>query len=311
MQRLLGNGAVQPTPAVKQPGDGHDLKSARFAGDPVLEAVYDNERTLKLGDEGEAVLKVKQALADAGFPLPDASLNEKFDPETEAAVERFQRASGMTGTERDGVVGASTLGWLDQRFSEGASAKGTTPGATMGCPAIRTLKIDIVSLDGSTRDPQPDLVFANTVFSQCCVRFVQAGGGRMSPARTREVLGGDLDLRPSAPCHEEPTVEEIRLWGRGSADFNLSSPIRVFYVASTTRNSLGYSFPQKCAVGLGRGMVGMAVVANSADARTLAHELGHILFNAATHPEDTNNLMRPSGTATGEQLTPEQCAKIK
>src|SRR5262249_16769691 len=51
-------------------GDGHDLTAARFAGDAVLEAVYDNERPLKFGDKGAAVRKLQQALVDSGFSLP-------------------------------------------------------------------------------------------------------------------------------------------------------------------------------------------------------------------------------------------------
>ena len=33
-------------------GDGHDLQSARFAGDSVLEACFDNERLLQFGSRG-------------------------------------------------------------------------------------------------------------------------------------------------------------------------------------------------------------------------------------------------------------------
>ena len=51
-------------------GDGHDLKSQRFAGDEVLEACYDNERVLRRGDSGSAVEKVQQALIVLGFPVP-------------------------------------------------------------------------------------------------------------------------------------------------------------------------------------------------------------------------------------------------
>ena len=52
-------------------GDGHDLKSPRFAGDEALEACYDNERILKRGDSGPAVKKVQQALIFLGIPIPE------------------------------------------------------------------------------------------------------------------------------------------------------------------------------------------------------------------------------------------------
>ncbi len=72
-------------------GDGHDLNSPRFAGDPVLEACYDKERYIRKGDRGPAVKKIQHALIDSDFPLP------KFGA--------------------DGIVGPITLKSLDAKFS--------------------------------------------------------------------------------------------------------------------------------------------------------------------------------------------------
>jgi peptidoglycan hydrolase-like protein with peptidoglycan-binding domain len=298
------------TPAVQRTiGDGHDLTSPRFAGDTVLEAVYDNERLLQNGNNGAAVRKLQQALVDSGFSLPRFGVDGKFGSETEGAVRDFQRTSGLIGTDRDGIVGPTTMGWLDQRFSAGPTPAGTTHGATSGCVGIRTINVDIVSLDGSTRNPLADLEFANTVFNQCCVRFAFGGGGSEDAARTRALLGGDTDLHKTLSC-PHPTADETGLHTGASADFGLSSPIRVFYVASTTPSDRGYSFPPFCATGASAGLNGMAAVTNTAASRTLAHELGHILMNSPTHPPDTNNLMHETNTATGEQLTAAQCATI-
>jgi peptidoglycan hydrolase-like protein with peptidoglycan-binding domain len=291
------------------PGREQNLKSARFAGDPVFEEVYDDKRKLKLGDADAAVLKLKQALSDAGFPLPDSGLNTTFDLEMETAVKGFQGASGLTGSDRDGVVGATTLGWLDQRFFEGASTKGTTPGATPGCSAISTRMIDIVKLVDSNRDPSSDLKFANTVFNQCCLRFATGVNEDMDVGRTREVLGDDTTLLLN-DCGNQPTAQTTRMLGRANAYYKLSSPIRVFYVASTSPAHGGYSFPRFCATGGGAGQAGLAVVANKSGPSVLAHELGHILLNSGANPEDPNNLMH-SPRRTGEQLTAAQCASIK
>jgi hypothetical protein len=95
-------------------GDGHDLTSPRFAGDPVLEACFDNERLLTVGAQGAAVRKLQQALVDAGFPLPKFGVDEKFGGETQSAVRDFQAASGI---KVDGKVGPQTMGALDARFS--------------------------------------------------------------------------------------------------------------------------------------------------------------------------------------------------
>jgi len=85
----------------------HDLKSPRFAGDPVHEACYDNERLLRVGDRGPAVVKIQQALIDAGFPLPKFGADGIFGAETKAAVRNYQRAHGLSV---DGSVGPITMG---------------------------------------------------------------------------------------------------------------------------------------------------------------------------------------------------------
>jgi Domain of unknown function (DUF4157)/Putative peptidoglycan binding domain len=95
-------------------GDGHDLTSARFAGDSVLEACFDNERTLRVGSRGEAVEKIQQALIDAGFPLPRFGADGDFGSETQTALQSFQGANGL---EADGVLGPSTMGSLDVQFA--------------------------------------------------------------------------------------------------------------------------------------------------------------------------------------------------
>jgi hypothetical protein len=105
-----GHGLPQDT-LQRTIGDGHDLTSPRFAGDLVLEAVYDNERLLTIGSRGEAVAKVQQALVDAGFPLPQYGVDDIFGSETRRSVVEFQATAGLTV---DGIVGPETMSHLDQ-----------------------------------------------------------------------------------------------------------------------------------------------------------------------------------------------------
>jgi peptidoglycan hydrolase-like protein with peptidoglycan-binding domain len=91
-------------------GDGHDLQSARFAGDPLLEACLDNERTLQIGSRGGAVEKVQQALIDADFPLPKFGVDGDFGLETKTALQNFQETNGLTP---DGIIGSVTMEKLD------------------------------------------------------------------------------------------------------------------------------------------------------------------------------------------------------
>jgi hypothetical protein len=92
----------------------HDLKSPRFVGDPVLEACYDNQRLLRVGDSGPAVVKIQQALINAGFSLPRFGADGDFGAETKAAVQNYQKAHGLAV---DGIVGPITMGSLDAKFS--------------------------------------------------------------------------------------------------------------------------------------------------------------------------------------------------
>jgi peptidoglycan hydrolase-like protein with peptidoglycan-binding domain len=95
-------------------GDGHDLQSPRFAGDPVLEACLDNESLLRIGSRGSAVEKIQQALIDAGFPLPKFGVDGNFGAETQSAVRHYQSSHGLAP---DGIVGPLTMGSLDALFA--------------------------------------------------------------------------------------------------------------------------------------------------------------------------------------------------
>ena len=305
----------------------HDLTAPKFAGDLVLEAVYDNKRVLKAGDQGAAVRKIQQALLDAGFSLPHGA-NGKFDSETKAAVEDFQRASGLgvggglSGSIAmgiDGIVGATTMGWLDQRFSAGPTPPGKTLGATPGCTTIKTVNVDLVSMDGSTLNGPEDLARASSIFNQCCVRFALAGGGSEGAESTRALLGGDNVLDVNSKCGNPPTAEETAMFDGATADFNLSGRIRAFYVGSITPSSTlfghtdAYSVVPSCTTGSGAAVGKMVVITNTGSGRALAHEFGHILLNegSSVHQNmDPDYLMSPAGSPPGERLTPDQCKTI-
>lgn len=59
--------------------------------------------TLRLGDHGEAVLKLQEALTDLGAKL---ALDSDFGPATKVAVQEFQKAKGLLA---DGIAGRHTL----------------------------------------------------------------------------------------------------------------------------------------------------------------------------------------------------------
>jgi peptidoglycan hydrolase-like protein with peptidoglycan-binding domain len=105
-------------------GDGHDLRSSRFAGDEVLEACYDNERVLQRGDRGSAVRKVQQALIFLDFPVPEVGANGIFGDETELAVRSYQESRGL---KVDGVIRSETIESLDEEFITGVPEPSALP----------------------------------------------------------------------------------------------------------------------------------------------------------------------------------------
>jgi peptidoglycan hydrolase-like protein with peptidoglycan-binding domain len=308
------------TPAIRRKlNDGHDLNALEFAGNLILEAVYDAERELKEGDKGagvsEAVSKLQQALISA-VPRSGFRVTGKFGPETTLAVRDFQRASGLgggPGQRLDGVVDAITMGWLDQRFSTKPTPPGKKLGATPGCPAFKTVTVDLVSLDGSTRYMFGDFRRAISIFNQCCVRFEVKGGGFEDAARTRGLLGGDTVLETTDRVGDR-TAEEIAMFNGATADFKLSGRIRAFFVASTTPTPDPYSIPPFAAKGTGAALKNMVVIPNTASDRGLAHEFGHVLLNRgnAIHAEmeDPEYLMSYAFPNPGERITPDQCVTI-
>ena len=70
------------------------------------------KQTLSPGDTGEQVKVLQHALTSLGYSPGKADGN--YGPSTQAAVERFQAASGLAA---DGVVGQQTLAALQQALS--------------------------------------------------------------------------------------------------------------------------------------------------------------------------------------------------
>ena len=300
VQQRAGGEAIQRTI-----GDANDLASPRFAGDVVLEAVFDGERILKVGDRGPAVVKVQQGLIDAGFPLPKFGADGDFGSETKAAVEAFQRAAGLEASEIDGRIGPITMSRLDSRFPTAIA-----PGPTAECSGgMKTVSVDIVMLRGATGNPLADVAFANSVFRQCCVQFAVANQPTVTDAISDSFLGGDTDLQ-MAGCGSA-TTEELNMFRGASTAFGLTGRIKIFYVASMTPSSQGVAAAPICATGARAPLRDMVVVMNGHSQRVLAHEFAHILMNSfGEHRVRADNLQHIDAGATGERLEPVQCGIV-
>jgi hypothetical protein len=96
-------------------GDGHDLGSPRFHGDPVLEACFDGEHRIMAGESGPAVQKIQQALMDLGFALPTFGADGIFGDETGTAVAQFKTNRAIF--PNDPIVGPNTMALLDAEIT--------------------------------------------------------------------------------------------------------------------------------------------------------------------------------------------------
>jgi hypothetical protein len=181
------------------------------------------------------------------------------------------------------------------------------------CPdGVRSATIDLVSLNGSTRNPGADLDFANQVFAQCCVQFHLGQGVSVHPDLSDSWLGGDTDLQRENSCATVHTEEDAMRVGATNT-FGLSSRYKVFYVASMTPALRGVNFSPDCSSGARAPFNRHVYVSNTAARRTLAHELAHIPIsglNDHNHPGGPENLMEPTNTATGEKLERSQCVEV-
>ena len=152
-------------------GDGHDLSAPWVAGDAVLEAVYDDERSLQSGNSGTAVRIVQQLLFYLGFDLPAHGADGLFGAETESAVRDFQgRNFDEAGAALvvDGIIGPLTMGALNTAANRTGTNIGdlirTAPIANLPAPVGGTPppmsvdRIDIVNSAAGANGGFPAIV---------------------------------------------------------------------------------------------------------------------------------------------------------
>ena len=276
--------------------------SPLFAGDPLLERVFNDETTISKNRNrtGEHVRKIQQALIDAGFPLPQFGADAKFGDETERAVIAFQRASGLDQSEQDGIVGENTLSRLDSRFPTT-----NAPGSPAVCETPKKVPVDVIILDGVQRNVQQDFNFMNQVYGTCCLQFVQNSTTQLGAVETFGILGFD-GLLDVANCGDITLNEAALALSMGLR--GLSGRVRLVYVSTLNPSSRGLSVSPKCGTGLRSPLTDTAMIEAASDSRTPAHEIGHVLLNVfADHAVVTSNIMHVTPGSTGSDAARVQC----
>ena len=203
---------------------------------------------------------------------------------------RITRANGMLGRVAGTVAGAQP-------------AAGRTRGE-------KTVTVDTVKLDGSTRNPVADVTTASAIFAQCNVRLLHGVNATANAADTRAWLGGDTDMRTIDSC-TAASPEELAMTRQATAQFGLGARLKAFYPATFSGMSAGvdgFSNPGFCASGARAVLRNSVVMGNSAGTDVFAHELGHVVLNDGHHLG--SNLMNASSTAQDVALDNPQCTKL-
>jgi len=103
------------------------LTSERFASSQRLQQASHNSPAVHIGESGDGVARLEQALYDLGWPLPKSMAGDKpdgkFGQELFDVVKRFQYQQGL---KQDGIVGKKTLSQMDLLF--GGPFSYTVPG---------------------------------------------------------------------------------------------------------------------------------------------------------------------------------------
>ncbi len=307
----------QSGPAIihRKIGDGHDLTSPRFAGDEDLEAAFDDKKdSIRFGQRGAKVTKIQIALTDGAIdkdslpnPLPRFGEDGIFGSETKAAVQAFQAKMGLPKSEQDGMIGPKTMGLLDKQFPP-------KPGSAHSLPVQRPADKKIVTVNftvlfGCTKSVINALNVANVLYAPANIEIKAGKIQQLSKAQSEALIGADLTLEEHK--FTTPTAGERALFtvnqqeGVVSAYFVKDIRDEVPDVGPTHGGDRGYTIspPEE-----NFGFSGVAVQ-NSADDKTFAHELGHLLRGFGHVTTDPNALMAPG--AVGTQFSASEIAKMR
>lgn len=165
--------------------------------------------------------------------------------------------------------------------------------------AEKTVSVDTVKVDGSRFTPATQVQVANAVYAQCNVRFSHG----VDATAPDTFLNKDKKFTASKNCSTN-SKEELALFRHARTNLGFNARIQAYFVPDLigTKDS-AYSYPRYCSA----KWEGTAVVSNTSDDSTLAHEIGHILLNSGLHPKAT--IMQTPPPRPNE-ITDKQCKRI-
>lgn len=186
-----------------------------------------------------------------------------------------------------------------------AAALGADQGDRLG-ESVAALPLKTLTINASyvqqNKDVEDHFSKANAVYHQAGVHVDRGAEERPSVRDAKKILGEDLILEEGSPT--SPSDEERKLLKTNRAP----GTITAYFVDRMSQGAAGESFWQ------GTGQPESVVVAADVAApRTLPHELGHVLLNDGSHPDDNDNFMAQSsgGPSHKDVMTPEQIRAIR
>lgn len=173
------------------------------------------------------------------------------------------------------------------------------PPSKVASRAEKTVSVDTVKVEGSRFAPAAQVQVANAIYAQCNLRFSH-GVDATAPAA---FLGDDNKFHATKSCGTN-TKEELTLFNHARNNLGFSARIQAYFVpAFKGISDAAYSYPRYCTAGK---WLGSAVISDSADHSTLAHEIGHILLDSGRHPKGTIMGERPRPN----EINDKQCKRI-
>lgn len=284
------------------------LKSPRFQPNQRLQRAAENSPPINVGEKGEAVRLVQQALIDLGFPMPLStrrfgSPDGVYGQETIKQAKAFQIKFHLSP---DGGTGRQTMGKLDELL----------PSAGVPLPPLpatgftHKLRLHLRSIGMPQVNELTQLKVMQEVFAQFAIQVEMSSGQsvQLTPGEsvTLNVVDGD--------CKWDQVSDEQRLLqGTGSQQSVGVNDITAYF-ATVLRQKNGSTL-QGCA-GHAQNRPAVMIAASAVDRTTLAHEVCHVLLGSAfapVHEGDSNNLMCSAPVCTGNpaRLTDAQLKQIR
>ena len=182
------------------------LQSPRFKDNQQLQKAAANSPPLRVGDTGQGVRLVQQALTDLGYDLPISykrygSPDGIYGGETKAKIKSFQTKHGLS---HDGIAGKDTMHKLDELLPGAGTPLKPLP--TAGKFDFR-IRVHLRTINMPAVSEYTQLASAQAVYRQYGIDVVAASGESLFLDDENRLKLNVID----GECHWDQESDEQRL----------------------------------------------------------------------------------------------------